>query len=234
MSKNKASSAPHSIGIIMDGNRRFAEKTNCSVAEGHHAGFETLKKLIHWGGEAKIRTLYAYAFSTENWHRGPKEIFDLMTLLRNALLDKEVRESGVRVRVIGNRSRFSGDIQEGIANLERETAKNKKGTLVLALSYGGREEIVEATREIVRKKISPEKITEKMFSSALYTSEFRDPDLIIRTGAEGRETRLSNFLPWQSVYSELFSTKTLWPEFTKKEFFSILGEYEKCSRKNGK
>ncbi len=233
MKKNETR-GPGSIGVIMDGSRRFAKKNKLPTKGGHRAGFETLKKMVGWCKEFGVKTIYAYAFSTENWNRAPQEVFDLMELLRFALSDEGIRSFKARVVVIGNRTRFAKDIQEKIEILEKKTAVNKDITVVLALSYGGREEILQAVRSVLGKKIDPKRLTEKVFADNLYTKNLPDPDLIIRTGVEGKETRLSNFLPWQSVYSELFGTKTFWPEFTKREFVSMLKEYNRCTRKKGK
>ncbi len=225
MSRNK----PKCIGIIMDGNRRFAKAKGVSVPEGHKAGFETFKSAIEWAKELGIEHLIAYCFSTENWKRNKLEIVALMHLLRVGF--KEIKEKysnskEVKFNVIGNIKAFPKDIQKMIE--ETNSSKQKTSlTIHLALSYGGRDEIVRAARSAVQEESL---ISEKNFAEHLDTKNVPDPDLIIRTGGE---MRLSNFLIWQSVYSELFFTKTLWPAFTKEEFTSILQEYGKRKRNFG-
>ncbi|MCR4330311.1 MAG: polyprenyl diphosphate synthase, partial [Patescibacteria group bacterium] len=207
---------PKCIGIIMDGNRRWARKRGLPVYEGHRAGYKKLKELLTWAREAGVKTVVAYAFSTENWNRSKLEVGFLLKLLRNVLVDEveDIKKEKVRVRFIGDLSRFPKDIEEGIRKLEKETMVYKENTLVLAVSYGGRPEIVAAVKKIAQEKTKEEigKMTEKEFSKYLWTKDIPDPDLIVRTGGE---KRLSNFLPWQSVYSEFYFTPTLWPAFLR-------------------
>ena len=213
----------------MDGNRRFAKAKDKSVPDGHLAGYETFKEVIEWSKEAGIEHVISYCFSTENWKRNKLEIEALMKLFRKAfseLKDKSINHKEYTVRVIGNSKDFPEDIRETIDEIN-DSNKKAPLTVHLALSYGGRDEIFRAVERATRKG---ETLTEKKFSNYLDTANIPDPDLIIRTGGE---KRLSNFLPWQSVYSELFFTDTLWPAFTKEEFLSILDQYGKRKRNFG-
>ena len=227
---NDTSAAPACVGIILDGNRRWAKANGVSKLEGHHAGMETLKKTVRFVRDGNIKHLIVYAFSTENWNRDTDEVSYLMDLFRKAI-QKEMSELGkenVRVRFIGQRERFSEDLQKAMNTTEKETAKNEAITLWICLSYGGRAEIVAAANATVEKS---DLITEELLAKNLWTSEMPDPDIIIRTGGE---KRLSNFLLWQSAYSELFFTDTLCPDFNKEEFDSILTEFASRERRRGK
>jgi undecaprenyl diphosphate synthase len=215
------------IGVIMDGNRRFAKEKGMLVSWGHKEGFEKFKEVVKWSNDVGVEHLIAYCFSSENWKRSEDEVNDLMQLFKEALeqLD-EVKESG-RIDWIGDISRFPKDIQDGLIS-KKEATKDKSGISVhLALSYGGRDEIIRAIQKAKENKVE---LTENNFQTFLDTANVPDPDIIIRTGGE---MRLSNFLLWQGAYSELFFTKTLWPAFTKEEFVSILEEYGKRTRRFG-
>lgn len=220
-----------SIGIIMDGNRRFAKAKGLSTAEGHKQGYEKLKEIILWSKDAGVKYLTVYAFSTENWERAEEEVGYLMTLFRTVIngIANDAKEKDIRLIFIGERSRFSSDMQKSMEVAERETSECKTMTLAVALSYGGRQEIIDAINRIPKDQQG--KITEEEFSQLLWTKDIKNPDLIIRTSGE---ERLSNFLLWQSAYSEFFFTKTLWPEFSKNEFLSILEEYQSRERRLGK
>lgn len=224
-------SVPKCIGLIMDGNRRFAKERGLSSFEGHRRGYEKLKEILRWGKDYGVSHLIVYGFSTENWNRSAEEVSYLLDLFR-MILSKELEEMkriGARIICIGERNRFPKDLIALMEKAERETADLRGLTFVLALSYGGRAEIVEATRKLLA---SGEKdVTEKEFEKFLWTRGIPDPDLIIRTGGE---MRLSGFLPWQSVYSELFFTKTLWPDFSKEEFDSMLSEFSSRKRNFGR
>ena len=226
---------PETLGIIMDGNRRWARKKGLSVHEGHHAGYEKLKELLRWAKEAGVKTVVAYAFSSENWNRSKLEVGFLIKLLRHVIANElaYIKEEKVRVRFIGDLGKFPKDIQEGIRKVEEETKAYKEHTLALAISYGGRAEIVSAVKKIAGEKTKEAigKMTEKDFSKYLWTNDMSDPDLIIRTGGE---KRLSNFLAWQSVYSELHFTPTYWPAFGQKEFNTILAEFAMRERRRGR
>jgi len=214
----------------MDGNRRWARAHNKLVFEGHREGYKKLQDVAKWAHEAKIAHVVAYAFSTENWQRSEEEVGYLMKLFR-FILDNETKkmvDERVRVRFVGDRARFSEDIQKGMERMEQETAKDFDITLYLAMSYGGRAEILNTTNALIAKG---QLVTEGEFSKALWTGDMPDPDILIRTGGE---KRLSGFLPWQSVYSELFFVDAWWPEFSEENFKNILSEFNARERRHGK
>lgn len=217
-----------SIGIIMDGNRRWAKARGLSTLAGHEEGSEKVRDVAEWAIEARVSHLYLYAFSTENWNRTQEEVGYLMKLFERAFAKrmKDIEELGVRVRIIGERERFSEKLQRQMIDVEERSQKNEKLTIVFCLSYGGRREIADAMSRLPQC----ENISEKDITDALWTSGMPDPNLIIRPGGE---KRLSNFLTWQSVYSELFFTDTLWPDFTKEEFARILDEYRLREQRRG-
>lgn len=222
---------PACIGVIMDGNRRWAKENNLPTLEGHRRGYGKFKELAEWAKEAKIGTLIIYALSTENWNRSKEEISYLLDLFRTVLKEEleKLNEDSVRIIFAGDLSRFPKDLEEMMRKAEDETKNNTTHTLVIAASYGGRAEIVRATNTLL--KTGRVSVTEEEFSKYLWTADAPDPDLIIRTGGE---KRLSNFLPYQSVYSELYFSQTYWPDFSKQEFFEILEDYQKRSRRMGK
>ncbi len=223
---------PACVGVIMDGNRRWARARNLPTVEGHRVGYGKLKEFVGWATDAGVGTVIVYAFSTENWNRSAEEVSYLMDLFRTVVATeaKELKEKNVRLSFIGDRARFSPDLQELMRRAESDTATGTAGSLVVALSYGGRAEIVAAVRALVASGVASADITEERFAKELWTASIPDPDLVIRTGGE---TRLSNFLPWQSVYSELFFTGTLWPDFSEEEFKRILAEYATRERRRG-
>lgn len=221
------------VGVIVDGNRRWATERGLMPYEGHAAGRRIFKEFVKWAKEADIGTVIAYAFSTENWNRSKMEVDMLLALLVQVFKEdlEELAREGCRVRVIGERSRFSPEIQELFSQSEERTRENKGLCVVLALSYGGRAEILSAVRTVIATGVAAQEVTEELFSANLFTADIPDPDLIIRTSGE---VRLSNFLPWQSVYAELFFVKTLWPDFSKEEFLGILEEFKHRKRRFGK
>jgi len=224
------SSVPNSIGIILDGNRRWARERGLPTLEGHRAGYANLKKFTEWSRDAGIAFVTAYVFSTENWNRSPDEVSYLMNLNHTLLTNdkKWANKEGVRIRVIGSKDRLDPDIVESIAKIEQETSQNNRVTLVLALNYGGRLEIVTAAQELAR---SGKEITESTLEGALWSHDIPDPDLIIRTSGE---QRLSNFMTWRSVYSELLFVQKHFPAFDKTEFDAALAEYSQRQRRFGK
>lgn len=231
MSENK-NFIPRCVGFIMDGNRRWAKALGKSTLEGHLAGKEKLFDVVEWVVEAKIPHAVFYAFSTENWKRNKDEVEALLGLFSETIksLQAENEKRKVTVRIIGRRQDFSPDLQQAINELE-EMEKNNPfdtTTIWIALSYGGRAEIIEAVNKAVQLG---EEVNEENFSNLLWTAGMVDPDIIVRTGGE---KRLSNFLPWQTVYSEFFFIETFWPAFTKSEFTSILNEYAARERRIGK
>ena len=230
------------IGVIIDGNRRWAKKRGLVPMRGHEATVKIFKEFISWAREAGVRYVIAYVFSTENWNRAPREVTFLMRLISRFFSRDlaELKKKKIRVRIAGIRSMLSKKIQQQVEQAERETASFQDFTLTLAFSYGGRDEIVAAAnallalRGLQREKglaQAKKEITKEEFANHLWTAGIPDPDLIIRTSGE---MRLSNFLPWQSVYSELFFPKTLFPDFTKEEFLQILDEYRARQRRFGK
>lgn len=215
---------PTCVGFIMDGNRRWATEQGLVTLEGHVAGKDKFFEMVKAVSALGIPHAVFYAFSTENWQRSEVEVVYLIDLFSEAL---KVIES-VGVKIIGRRSDFNLDLQKSMAELEEKTCQYTKTTIWIALSYGGRAEIISAVNQAVTLGST---VTEETFNQLLYTAQMPDPDLIIRTGGE---VRLSNFLPWQSVYSELFFTDTYWPAFTKDEFQRILAQYGDRQRRRGK
>lgn len=227
--------APQCIGIIIDGNRRWAKARGLAPMRGHEVASKKLKEFLGWAREAGVKYVIAYVFSTENWDRPPREVSFLMRLISRFFTSDlaELKKKKIRVRVAGVRSTLSRKIQGFVEQAERETASFNDFTLTLAFSYGGRDEIVAAANRLMqdKEKFNGKEITKENFAQYLWTAGIPDPDLIIRTSGE---MRLSNFLPWQSVYSELFFPATLWPDFTKEEFLQILEEYRSRQRRFGK
>ena len=222
--------APACIGVIMDGNRRWARERGLPVFAGHKKGYETLKNFVSWAADAGVSHIIAYAFSTENWKRSKREVEMLMKLFGSILEEgEEFKKRDIEVTFIGQKERFSEELREGMARLERNTRRCKKLHLTIALSYGGRAEIVSAANNLLHK--GARLVTEAVFAKHLWTKGVPDPDIIIRTGGE---KRLSNFLLWQCAYSELFFVDTYWPAFSKKEFNDILSEYARREKRQGK
>lgn len=222
------------VAFIMDGNRRWAKKKILPAFAGHNKGYQVIEKIVERAKQHEIPYVTFWAFSTENWERNEKEVMYLMQLFRQVLkgrLVKRLIKRGGRIRVIGNLIAFPEDIRKGIARVVEESKENTAIQVNVALNYGGREEILQAVQQIVSKKIKSDDITEKLFSQYLYTKDMPDPDLIIRTGGA---QRMSGYLPWQSVYSELYFTDTLWPDFDGDAFDKALEEYGKRERRFGR
>ncbi len=228
--KDQKQVIPLSVGIIMDGNRRWAMSKGLPTLEGHRVGYEKLRDVLLWCKEFGVANVMVYAFSTENWNRTKEEVSYLMDLFRNIITDMIVEslERDTRLIFLRQRNRLDDDIIAMMNDAEAKTRHCSSLTLGIALSYGGRSEIIDAIHRIPKDRIDT--ITEEEFAKLLWTHEIPDPDLIIRTSGEAR---LSNFLPWQSAYSELFFTKTLWPDFTREEFKRILDEYGQRQRRFG-
>lgn len=222
-------SLPKCVGIIMDGNRRWAKSKGLPTFEGHRRGYKKLREVFRWAKDAGLTHVIVYALSTENWNRSKEEVSYLLDLFRTVLtVELETfKKEGGRIVCVGQRERFPDDIRKMMDKAEQETASLQGPTLVLALSYGGRAEIIATANKAMANGV----ITEKSFSDSLWTSGIPDPDLLIRTGGE---MRLSGFLPWQSVYSELFFTKTYWPDFDEIEFKKIISDFSERDRRNGK
>ena len=221
---------PNHLGIILDGNRRWAKERGLSSFEGHKRGLEVVKNVIKWCKEKGIKILTLFVFSTENWKRTKTEVNFLMKLAKFAINDnlKELHKAGVKIRVIGQREKLPIFLKKAILKAEELTKNNEGMVLNFALSYGGRAEIIEAIKNIIEKKIAVEKINEDVVKENLWTS---DVDLIIRTG---KEQRLSNFLLWQAAYSELYFSPKYWPDFTKEDLDKALTDYSNRQRRLGK
>ena len=220
---------PQHVAIIMDGNGRWGIKKGKSRNYGHKKGVLTVEKIIKAAINKKIKFLTLYTFSTENWKRPTNEIKFLINLLEN-YIDKEMenfKKRGIKLKIIGNLNKFSPRLRFKLLKSEKETNLNYKIQLNIALNYGSRQEIIETIKNLRKKKKS---INEKNISSHLYTSNIPDPEILIRTG---NTKRLSNFLLWQSIYSEIFFIKKLWPDFTKNDFYRILKNYNHINRKFG-
>ena len=225
------------IAIIMDGNGRWAKKRNLPRSAGHKKGAETLQEIVKGASEMGIKYMTVYAFSTENWKRDKEEVDYLMNLLRQYLKNelKEINEQGGRILFIGEKNMLDSDIVAQMENIESKTANNDKFTFIVALSYGSRAEILSAVKKIsslvAKGDVKVEDIDENVFSSMLYTHNIPDPDLVIRTSGE---QRISNYLLWQIAYSELFFSKTLWPDFTVAELKEIVNDFNSRERRYGK
>lgn len=225
------------IAIIMDGNGRWAKKREMPRTFGHKKGAENVVKITRAMKESGVKYLTLYAFSTENWQRSKDEVDALMQLL-NEYLDKELKEimdNNVRIVFIGERYMLSDSIQAKMTFLEKESEKNTDLTLCIAMSYGSRQEILSAVKKIAAKvkegSMDINQITQDVFSEELYTKEIPDPDVLIRTSGE---QRISNYLLWQSAYTELFFTNTLWPDFGKDELWDIINKFNQRERRYGK
>jgi undecaprenyl diphosphate synthase len=220
------------VAFIVDGNRRWARERNLPVIMGHDKGYRIIENLVKHGKKLGIKHMTFWVFSTENWNRVPEEVAGLMKLFREILnvksFDKLIQE-GAKVTIFGDMSRFEEDIQVNVKELIEKTADNGTVYVNFALNYGGRADILQAVNRLLDEK--KESVDEKTFSSYLYTGDQPDPDLIVRTGGE---QRLSGYLPWQGVYSELYFTDTYWPDFDEKAFDVAINAYEKRNRRFGK
>jgi undecaprenyl diphosphate synthase len=227
---------PEHIGIIMDGNGRWARKRGLPRSAGHREGAKTLEKLTRFAGDIGIKYITYYAFSTENWKRPSKEVESLMKLMTMYLDDYKRLLGGedIRIRIIGKREGLSEEILKKIEIVENDTKHNSKITMNIAVNYGGREDILNAVKIIADKVekglIKAEDITEDDISGNLYTNYMPDPDLIIRPSGE---LRLSNFLMWQSAYSEFWFSDINWPDFTKEDFLRAISDFQKRNRRYG-
>ena len=227
---------PGHVAVILDGNGRWAKKRHLPRTMGHVQGSKVVEDMLYVVDELGVKYFTVYAFSTENWKRSTEEVSTLMGILRTYLKDcvKKSMKNNVRCRVIGRKDELSQDIIDSINNLEEKTKNNTGLNFTIANNYGGRDEIVKATRKIAEQvkqgKIDVDEINEKMVSDNLYTAGEPDPDLVIRTSGE---IRLSGFLPWQSVYSELLFVNKNWPDFTENDLDEAIIEYQKRTRKFG-
>jgi undecaprenyl diphosphate synthase len=222
---------PTCVGVILDGNRRWAKERNLHTLEGHKKGYENLRELAEWTREAGIPHLVVYAFSTENWKRTAEEVGYLMDMMRTELMKRfsELRNEDTAVHVVGDMSMLPADIQDLVQELHKANAADAPYHVWVAVSYGGRAEIVSAVNALLAEGVT--QVSEEEFASTLWTAGMPDPDLIIRTGGNHR---LSNFLTWASVYAELFFVDTFWPAFTKEEYLHILETFAIRGRNFGK
>lgn len=227
---------PRHVAIIMDGNGRWASRRRLPRVAGHRKGVEALREIVRACPDFGVETLTLFAFSTENWRRPADEVSALMGLFRRYMRREsaELEREGVRVRFIGDRRRLDADIVAMMEGLETRTAENRNLTVIIALNYGGRDEIVRAAARLAaaaaRGEVDPAGIDEAAFAGALDTAGESDPDLLIRTSGE---QRLSGFLPWQCTYSELHFAEALWPDFTRDTFAKALASYGTRERRFG-
>ena len=226
------SPVPAHVAIIMDGNVRWAQRRHLSRLKGHRAGTENIRRVVEAFGRSGVKYLTLYAFSTENWQRPRSEVKELLQILASVIgrETKEMHRRGIRLRHLGRLDRLPGKLQEEVARSVEMTRNNDRMTLCVAFDYGGRAEIVEAARRLLREKADPEAVDEEAFGRLLYTSGVPDPDLIIRTAGE---MRLSNFLLWQSAYSEYYFTPAFWPDFDAEEVRNALLAYSQRARNFG-
>jgi len=224
---------PAHVAIIMDGNRRWAKKRGLPVLEGHRHGAEKIESLCDWCIKRAIKVLTLYAFSTENWGRAPEEVAGIIKLGKWFLSRKteKLHRERIKLMVIGEKDRLDPEIQRLIQKSEDLTKDNNRLTLVLAISYGGRAEIVEAVKKIIEEKIPADKVNARVVEKHLWTAGLPDPELIIRTAGE---MRVSNFLIWQSAYSELYFTEKYWPDFTEEDLDFALAGFVRRQRRFGK
>ena len=228
----KIARLPNHIAIIMDGNRRWAEQHGLPRAEGHWAGVENLRSIMEYFGKHQLKYLTVYGFSTENWGRSEDEVRDLLHLLEEAI-DKEaigLHNRGVRICHLGRLEELPSGPQRAITRAIELTKNNTEMTFSFAFNYGGRTEILDAIRRLMAEGIPPQNIDEKVFNNYLYTAGLPDVDLVIRTGGV---VRLSNFLMWQTAYSEYYFTEVLWPDFDEKEVEKALISYSRRQRRFG-
>ena len=224
---------PRHIAIIMDGNGRWAQKKGLPRIAGHQQGVESLKEIVKSSAEFGVKYLSVYVFSTENWQRPRDEVKFLMDLL-GKMIDREVGElnqNNVRLRFLGRIHELSPELNKKISGAMKATEKNDGLNLAIMVNYGGRAEIIDAVRAILRDKKKPDEIDEAAIKERLYGPMIPDPDLLIRTGGE---QRISNFLLWQIAYSEILVTETLWPEFRREHLLEAMAEYQKRNRRFGR
>ncbi|OVE77514.1 isoprenyl transferase [bacterium F11] len=230
LKKIDKSRLPAHVAIIMDGNGRWAKKRRLPRIWGHQQGARSVRDIVEAAGELGIKVITLFAFSTENWSRPKREILGLMRILKQTLRREEpnLNKNNVRLEAIGDLSRLPQDVQDQFEETSIRLAKNTGIKLVLALNYGGRQDIVHACNAVLTKGIS--RITEEAITNHLYTAKFPEPDLLIRTSGE---QRISNFLLWQIAYSEFHVTPVLWPEFRRKYLYEAILEYQKRERRYG-
>ena len=224
---------PQHISIIMDGNGRWARQRGLDRVQGHIEGVKSVRAVTEKCVELGVKYLSLYAFSEENWNRPDEEVGALMSLLAKCMIQEynTLMDNGVRFRVLGNRSRLAPDLEEAIANLEKATENNPNTTMLIMLSYSGKWDILQATRKIAASGKKPEEITMEDIDGALVTAGVPDPELLIRTSGE---QRISNYMLWQTAYTEFVFTDTLWPDFRKDSLVAAIEEYSRRDRRFGK
>ena len=227
---------PNHIAIIMDGNRRWARSKNLDVKFGHKEGAKTLEKIVRYANSIGIKYITVYAFSTENWKRSKEEVGALMLLLQSYIdnFRKKADTENIKINILGSREELTKSLQKSIEETEEKTKNNTGIVFNIAFNYGGRNEIVNAVKNIAKdikeNKIDIEDINEELISNNLYTKNMPDPDLLIRTSGE---IRTSNFLPWQLVYSEFVFVSKNWPDFSEEDLLEAIEEYQRRNRKFG-
>lgn len=228
----KEKKIPEHVGIIIDGNRRWARERNLPTFEGHFRGFKKLKQAPGWFFSRGVKIVSAFAFSTENWNRSQDEVNYLMKLIKQAFEEEMVlaKEKGFKILVSGRIDELPGDLPQVCLDAMAQTQNNKTGILNICLNYGGRAEIVDAIRKIIKNNISLEQVHEGMLRKYFYQPELPDPDIIVRTSGE---QRLSGFLLWEAAYSELLFLKKYWPDFEEGDVEIIIDEYNKRERRFG-
>lgn len=229
MTQISESAVPTHVGIILDGNRRWAKAKGLPVLEGHRQGVEVFKKIVLHGFEREIKYISAYIFSNENWRRSEKEVGFLMDMVIRAVEEylDEFHERGIRLVILGRKEGLRSKVVDAISRAEEKTRHNDKGTLALCINYGGREEIADAANKLIE---SQQPITSENLCSALYAPEIPDLDFVIRTSGE---QRLSGFMLWRASYAELYFSPVMWPDFTPGDFDKALEEYNNRSRRFG-
>lgn len=228
---------PHHVAVIMDGNGRWARRRNLPRTAGHQAGMASLRRVVEAGIHAGVETLTVFAFSQENWQRPPEEVDALMALLQEYVSTQsdELRDQGVRVRVLGDLERLTPSAKAAVEFVEATTAGGRRLSLNICISYSSRAELARAARLLAREvqagRLAPEDIDETAIAERLYTAPWGDPDLLIRTSGE---LRISNFLLWQLAYAELYVTPVLWPDFGREHFFQAILDYQRRERRFGR
>jgi len=228
----KQKNVPEHVGVIMDGNRRWAKERNIPTLEGHLKGYEKMRIAPDWFFSRGVKVLSVFAFSTENWNRSREEVNYLMKLLKKVIDEdfEELNKKGYRILISGRIDELPGDLPDGCQNIINKTKDNYKCTLNICLNYGGRAEIIDALRKMIKNNINPEQVHEGLVRKYLYQPELSDPDIIIRTSGE---KRLSGFLLWPGAYSELLFLEKYWPDFEEKDVDIILEEYINRKRRFG-
>ena len=223
---------PKHIVLFPDGNRRWAKEKGIDSLEGHKIGYDNLVNFCEWCKKKGVHTVTAFGFSTENWNRAKREVSYLMRLLEEGLSRNlpKFQELKVRIRVIGQRERLPKSLQQAIEKVEGETRKNSEFFLNLAISYGGKWDIIQAVQRMMKEGVKPEEVTEERFATYLSTTGLQDPDLVIRAGGE---RRLSNFVLWQAAYAEMYFCSKYWPEFSEKDLDEAIQDFTSRTRRFG-